>query len=1353
MRRVRLACVAGMMLAAMQSWGAPAPEMWSQLDIVPMPKEIELTGRELPMADAVLMLGTEPSRQDQIGAQWIADEVARLGGEAPQVLKVGETTAAPVRIIIGTRQSNPAIEAAAHDGLLDVGPGNPGERGYVILSRPAGQATEVLLAGADEIGALYACVTLGELLAARDGQVLYREARVRDWPDYINVLLGGARIGSMAMPELKDLFSAARGLPAPNEQVREQYLAGMRWAHDWMLRRKVSSFWYYMSLAGYSNVTPAGRALIAEGIEYGKERGIGALVYAMAPFAGKTADHPELADNRPCLGPGRYPEWIRCWSLDDMRRETAEGFATFCGELGLTDVGFHDTDTGGFLSPAEWNDRCDVCKQRWGDDYAAATANKFQIYYDALKQLAPDSHMNITIYPYNINIFTQEGAEQYIASRYGAGPGVPDAGRQLREKWAEFWRRITAMLPDDIIFCIRETTRENVDAYRELIGQRGIFIWYGEFNRPWHSLYSNTPSMVGTFFRDKRDYMFPMAEQTFIPAMGMATREYAWDVNAPGAETWSRFPDGEQWRHTEPEGDAFAVVLPHVARNLFGRRFGDELTKALALNVCSREIFADRPELIKTAERMQWQADNAAEGMRIMDGIWAQRQGEGDMLGWDEWTFRRVVFLREHFHCAHFMAAARAQNLLARELARQGKATEAEQAVAAGKDLVEQGLADEQMLLTDRPDDPIYECASGNNWSRLFREFTPGVNMDYAMAGRELEQTEKELPTLAAAAGVPEDVLKQLDVNRRVQVSKVQQPITVDGLLDEPAWRDCYPADSFFVYEEGRKVANAHTRVRLLCDDERLYLGATCWVPDGGQPVAQHRERDGEILQDDALEIFLVPPGMGGSYAHFMINAMGCWRDTRLDKVTGGEGLMRYDRHPEWDPESLVLRAVARPGRWDVEMSITLADLGGPGTEGWRANFAREFLSAQGTRELSSILPTDAADFHDLPKFRPVVFSPADFRAPGPDVQVEFSQPDVKVRTLPDRIATVCSFGATVNCSRALHEATLSAELYDDTGKLHLRQELARQQAILYTWEAPEPFEVAFESPVQRGGVRLVLETDDGVFERWLRLGGWEGAPEVGGAVHEGALVGSCALASKVTLPGADTPVDLLNGPQGTIELRFLPDWPGQTFGLYKQFDVNPLSHVLLHFGPVRPEYVYTVNFSSLLIDLYAASTLRLASYLPEYAGWSVQANLDGLDGWEAPRCHHLAVVWDGDAPVTDGLRIYVDGKRVSGETVLSKPERIENPDSVRVHTAEPYAIELGSIVDGRRPSGAAIDDLRISRVARYTADFTPPQGTPALDADTSALLLFDGDLTGAGRAPDGSEYALQAVAGAVEYH
>jgi hypothetical protein len=524
-------------------------------------------------------------------------------------------------------------------------------------------------------------------------------------------------------------------------------------------------------------------------------------------------------------------------------------------------------------------------------------------------------------------------------------------------------------------------------------------------------------------------------------------------------------------------------------------------------------------------------------------------------------------------------------------------------------------------------------------------------------------------------------------------------------------------------------------------------------VPDGGEPVAKQRERDGEILQDDALEILLMPGGAGGSYAHFMINAAGCWRDTRLDKVTGGEGLTRYDRHPEWNPESLQLQTKTQAGRWDVEMSIALADLGGDATGVWWANFGREYMSAAGTRELSSILPVGCDSFHDMAKFRGVVFSPEGFVAPAADVVMEFSHPNIVTRTLADRIATVCNFGVEVECSRVLHDATLSVELYGEDGKLHRRTELMQQQALLYTWSSRGVYEAGFEKPMERGGIRLVLETDEGVFEQWMRLGAWEGTDEVGATVRDGTLVGSCALGSKVFPAGAEAAVDLLNERAGTIEFRFLPEWAGQTFGFYKQFDASPVGHTLLHFGPVRSEHVHTVNFSSLEVSLHSTSQLQVAVYLPQYAGWSMQANLDDLAGWDQRRWHHIAVVWDADAPMADGLRIYMDGKRIGGEVRVNKPDRIENPESVRVHTRDPYSIQLGSIVNGRSPGGVQIDDLRISRVPRYTDDFAPPQGAPAMDADTSALMLFGDDLTGAGRAADGTGYALEAVAGAVEYH
>jgi len=80
----------------------------------------------------------------------------------------------------------------------------------------------------------------------------------------------------------------------------------------------------------------------------------------------------------------------------------------------------------------------------------------------------------------------------------------------------------------------------------------------------------------------------------------------------------------------------------------------------------------------------------------------------------------------------------------------------------------------------------------------------------------------------------------------------------------------------------------------------------------------------------------------------------------------------------------------------------------------------------------------------------------------------------------------------------------------------------------------------------------------------------------------------------------------------------------------------------------------------------------------------------------------------------------------VSGEPEVIKPERMNNPGSVQVYTAEPYALQLGCIVNGRLPGRVYLDDLRISRVVRYSADFAPPQTAPALDADATALLSFD---------------------------
>ncbi len=266
---------------------APDPSVWQELDIVPMPKEIELTGREIPVSGCVIVLGENASRQDEIGAEWIADEIVAHGGAAPQVVRVGDETGAGLRIVVGTVESNPLIAAAADE--LNVAAGNPGERGYVIA---ASEGT-VLLAGADSIGALYACVTLGELLADREGAVVWREAQVRDWPDWIKGILGDNRIGGTQMPEIKGLFSWSQGVAGLDEAFQEKYRTEMAWYYGWLLRRKVPGLYYSIPLERMRDVPPEARAIMRGMIDYGKERGIGALLYAAKPFAGLVADHPE----------------------------------------------------------------------------------------------------------------------------------------------------------------------------------------------------------------------------------------------------------------------------------------------------------------------------------------------------------------------------------------------------------------------------------------------------------------------------------------------------------------------------------------------------------------------------------------------------------------------------------------------------------------------------------------------------------------------------------------------------------------------------------------------------------------------------------------------------------------------------------------------------------------------------------------------------------------------------------------------------------------------------------------------------------------------------------------------------
>ena len=1342
---------------------------WEQVDIVPMPKRIRLTGRRLPMANAVIVLGTTPSEQDRIGAKWINDHVVAKGGKPLAVVSGDKLPAnASLRLFVGTRDTCKAIDAAARAGLVRLGPTVPGKHGYVVQHRRKGATTDLVLGGADPVGALYACVTLAGLLDTKDGMLVVREAEIIDWPDFHTVSEGWG----LYRPELENLGSRCRWAGDKcSPALKAAYLHAIKQHLDRLLAWKISCFkagqLYY-----WRNLSPAFMATYREVTDYAKARGIRSLLYALQPFVGLKSDLPD-APKRCLTGTGRsqYQRFVRCWSMDADRRRTAARIGEFARATGLTDIGFHDTDTGGFLNPARWNDRCEVCRKRWGDDFAAATIHKHRIYYDEITKRAPGCRLHFTLYPYNISVLTQAGAERYHVARYGPSPSVPAAARRVREKFTDFWRQMTKGLPADVSFCIRETVSENARRFHALTAPHGTFIWYKVGSEQWQAFFDESPRWAPTFYSGRDDVMFTVSLESFVPLKALAVREYTWNVGAPGATGWAMLPLAERERHAEAKGDIYQVVLPHLVRNLFGRRAAPELTQALSLNMAMNHIFDHLPSrkrrapVLTTHEKWQWQADQAAKGCELLDALFtrfataARGAASPDRLGMTPYAARRFVYIREVFHCCKWMAAAKAANAHARELAKASKLDLARAAIARGRQAIAHARADMTRLVAERPPDPIYNAPLDyKKRPPRWKVYTPGNQVDYAVPEKLLDQTEKELPALAAAGDLPESARRLLAKRTGIHLAPAPHAPTIDGRPDEPAWRHAVPAESLFVYPDAHNIARAHTRARFLRHDKTLYVAFTCWMPGGAPIRAASHARDESLAADELVELFLMPPHLRGGYCHFQINAAGSLSDKRVTFAPAALGGHTRRNEPEWNTDGMQAKTSRRNGIWEAELAIPLAALGANDWRGtWRANICRDFKGPGAARELSSIQQPTPRDFHDTSRFLTLVSDPTP--APPPDVELAVAGVKPQTRTLDDRIATVVEFGLEAHSSRVLHNVRITAETYDTTGRLHLRRVVKRLDHLVYYWRPRERFAIAFEQQVKAGAVRLLLESDEASAECWVRLGWWQGTAQcapllsapAGDAGLGSGLVGQCILPSEAEPQGKHEPALLIGRRRGTIEFWLKPSWPPR-HPLEARAPWTP-RHALVHCGVLRRDHPELANHSALVLWHDAANgALHFAIRNRKYAGWTVSARVGKGTLWRRPGWYHVACVWDHDAKPNDWLRLYVDGTRVGGKTTLSKPERLGDDKAVELAPTA-FATQLGSLNSGRWPARAAFADLRISRTARYRANFSPPPRPLTLAPHTTALLHFDGTLDGEGMTEAGRHYPVRAVPGVLEHH
>ena len=174
--------------------------------------------------------------------------------------------------------------------------------------------------------------------------------------------------------------------------------------------------------------------------------------------------------------------------------------------------------------------------------------------------------------------------------------------------------------------------------------------------------------------------------------------------------------------------------------------------------------------------------------------------------------------------------------------------------------------------------------------------------------------------------------------------ARTSDPIDIDGVLDEPAWDAAQPLATFTDRFLTRPVRRA-TTFRLCYDESHWYVSARCTQPGAEQVVIAAKEHDSAAYSEDAVEVFLQPPGQD-SYYHLAINMAGVVFDQR-----NGEGAASWDAQAE-------IAVALTPTGWALEAAIPVAGLGVDGLapgQVWRIGLYRDDMGSAQYAAWSSV--------------------------------------------------------------------------------------------------------------------------------------------------------------------------------------------------------------------------------------------------------------------------------------------------------------------------------------------------------------------------------------------------------------
>jgi hypothetical protein len=170
---------------------------------------------------------------------------------------------------------------------------------------------------------------------------------------------------------------------------------------------------------------------------------------------------------------------------------------------------------------------------------------------------------------------------------------------------------------------------------------------------------------------------------------------------------------------------------------------------------------------------------------------------------------------------------------------------------------------------------------------------------------------------------------------RTVRCPRAAKPPTIDGKLDDEAWRKCEPTGGFTVPLTYRP-AEQPTEVRMCWDDRALYVAFRCTEPEPGGVVGTADKRDdNRIWKDDHVEVVLDTAHDRKCYRRIAVNVNGqvwdaeCMNDSVEDTSVLSQDMLDWHRYVNAAWNGAVTAAAGRDDKaWTLEMEIRWDSLG-----------------------------------------------------------------------------------------------------------------------------------------------------------------------------------------------------------------------------------------------------------------------------------------------------------------------------------------------------------------------------------------------------------------------------------------